>query len=158
MQSPKKDQKVGGTQSKLAERINSLQEKVRRIFNGHFRWIEGESAFRYLNSPPYGNDVYNKNRPIDPSHYSYSPPGVHMEIYNLQRRDEFIASLRETNILQSVAQKRHALMMHRQLMNEMDKGVELPNQLSISNSPSRSASSETAVEFSDEDANYNNRN
>ncbi|KFD55700.1 hypothetical protein M514_03448 [Trichuris suis] len=142
MESSKKDQK----------------ERIRRNYNGHFKWIEGENAFCYLNSPPYGNDVYNKNRPTDPSHYSYSPPGVHMEIYNLQRRDEFIANLRETNIQESVMQKRHALMVHRQFMNNMDKGIDLRNQLSTSNSPSKSASSETAVEFSEEDTNYSNRN
>uniref|UniRef100_A0A5S6QKW0 Uncharacterized protein n=1 Tax=Trichuris muris TaxID=70415 RepID=A0A5S6QKW0_TRIMR len=144
----KKELENGQDDKKSIVADDSTNKEV-YTYEGHFKWSEGEKSFIYVNSPPYGNNEYNAIRPTELAHHSHSPLGAHLALYNHYRRSEFLANLRATNFEQSVMQKRFALMMHVQAMNETAKTVDdIGRLLHVSGSAGSSISYETAQCFS----------
>ncbi|KFD67612.1 hypothetical protein M514_03450 [Trichuris suis] len=109
--------------SKAVSREDSSDSSGGEIYEGHFKWIEGEKDFFYINSPPRGNDAFATTRPDQLAHNGYSPPEERFGICNQRQKDKLLANLMETNIEQEVVQKRHQLRKHVRALNKRDKGV-----------------------------------
>ncbi|CDW56621.1 hypothetical protein TTRE_0000490101 [Trichuris trichiura] len=126
--------------SKAVSRQDSSSSSGGEIYEGHFKWIEGEKDFFYINSPPRGSDAFATTRPDKLAHNGYSPPEERFEICNQRQKDKLLANLMETNIEEEVVQKRHQLKKHVRALNKRDNGVETDERTDSDHSSRRSLS------------------
>uniref|UniRef100_A0A5S6QSP8 Uncharacterized protein n=1 Tax=Trichuris muris TaxID=70415 RepID=A0A5S6QSP8_TRIMR len=145
-----------GTDAKSVGKDGSSDSSEADIYEGHFKWIEGEKNFFYINSPQHGTDVFVTTRPYKYAHNGYSPPEEEFEAYTKDLTATLMANLMKINIEDEVVQKRRALAKYVRALNKRDNIADTDEQASLDQSPHCSATREESLRVSPEASDYPN--